>query len=309
MVVTTALVKAFKCIANEQDAAAIQIIKGLSQEELKKGNLGVTKGYHLFDYAVAEGRLDVANEIVKRYAELTGNKVLKPLAIDYVTTDSNTMIYSMNNAPFMSVAYFDSYRFLVELQKMAFLEELQEKSKELRIMGVEKLLSLTTDQRAYTALENALSSYKQDSFTLKNLERAITDAKKSLHPEAIHTLNYRKADACFNTSRKLDEACEHFRNQSHYAHQSLESFNTTINSILKSPTNEVLKKSRGPREIFASIGNFLMRYTGVGFAVAEVQGKSDEYKQRAWDIFNRKTASETQINDIEEHASSMQRKR
>lgn len=309
MIVTTVLEKAFKCIANEQDAAAIQLIKGLSKNELEKGDLGVTKGYHLFDFAVAEGRHDVANAIVKRYAELTGDKVLKPLAIDYELSDRNTMIYTMNNAPFMSFQYFNSYAFLVERQKMDFLEKINNKSKELRIMGVEKLLKLTTDPTAHTALKKALSSYKRDSFTLNHLEDAITNAKKLIDPEEKRTLNYMKADACLRTSRELDKQCEHFRKQSHYSHQSLESFNDNINGILKSPGNEVLKRSRGPREIFANIGNFLLRYLGIGFAVAEVQGKSDEYKERAWDIFNRKTASETQISDIEEQASSIQRKR
>ncbi|QRN03986.1 hypothetical protein GH742_08960 [Legionella sp. MW5194] len=306
---TTALVKAFKCIANEQDTAAIQLVKGLSKEELEKGNLGVTKGYHLFDYAVAEGRLDVANAIVKRYAEVTDNKVLKPLAIDYENTDKNTMIYRMNNAPFMSFYYFDSYTFLVERQKMDFLEKIKDKSKDLRIMGVEKLLKLTTDPTAHTALEKALASYKRDSFALNQLEHAITTAKRVMDPEDKRTLNFRKAEACLSTSKQLDERCDHFRDQSHYSHQSLESFNDNINGILKSPGNEVLKRSRGPGEILASIGNFVLRYLGIGFAMAEVQGKSDEYKQRAWDIFNRKTASETQISDIEEQASSMQPKR
>ncbi|KTD69151.1 hypothetical protein Lste_2309 [Legionella steelei] len=297
----------FKLIA-DNPLEAIKQIQTLDAEDLENASLGYLKDEQLFDKAIRAQQLDVANAIIERYGEVhkkedlkhyLGKQQLKPLAIDY-QDGQNTYVYDMNMVRCMSLTAFRFYKDLVSEQKDEYLKSIQAETKQLRILGVEELLKVTHNP-AKQELSKALKSYKEGkSFADVELNKAITKAFSSLDRDekAKETISYQQADAALATAINLDNACSQFRSQSRFAHSSLDSFKSNISGILNHSSNNILKENRSFADKMASIGNVVARYTGIGYVVAAVQGKFQDFHDFKWTLFNEKTKFETQQENI-----------
>ncbi|CAM3134002.1 Uncharacterised protein [Legionella steigerwaltii] len=285
---------------------AIKLIQTLDADDLENGKLGLFKKEQLFEKAIRANQLDVANAIIERYAQVvetskmqnsqTGKYLkerLKPLPIDYPHTD--TYAYDMNMVRCIKLDTLPFYKDLIDKQKGVYLKSIQEEIKEFRIMGVEELLKVTHGP-VKQKLSKALKSYKENLFADALLNQEIDNAFASLAKDrkAKESISYQQAWASLKTAAQLDAACL----QLQQASCSLTSFKTDVGNILSNPSNNILKENRSFADKMASIGNFVARYTGIGYVVAATQGKFRDFHDFKWTLFNEKTKFETQHENI-----------
>ncbi|MGL5742718.1 MAG: hypothetical protein ACRCXC_09335 [Legionella sp.] len=288
---TNELKQIFNLICDEQPRQAMLLIQGLNQEDLEYSALGATEQWHLFDLAVQNNLLDVANAIVEKYAQLTNDVHRKPLSIDYNEYDNNTVRYYMNTLFFMDVSILTTYKFLVDQQKRIYVHQIHIEIKKLRILAVEKLLELTANSLMHNKLLHALLAYEDNSYQLGALNDVIVAVRRLLGAKSTPTSSFQKAVAVLSTVDKLDAACSTFDLQTHNKHASLSEFIEGTTDILNHHSNEILKQSQVFKDRLVRIGQAIMS-TGVGYVVASFLGKPREFNEHKWSLFRNKTKSE-----------------
>lgn len=280
---------AFDRITNFQNELALAVIQDLTQEDLENSSLGVTKQWYLFDWAVVNGLMDVANAIIERYAFVTKDRWLKPLLIDYYVTDDNTIRYTMNTLNFMSSSILSQYLMLIDEHKMIFVYKIEVEIKKFRLIALEKLLELTVILSIDNRFRKALTSYKEISIHLIQLNKLIVEAMSSLSCILAGTITYQELFTSIKTADQLDEVCAEFNNTDHYSIYSLEKYRSKIYSILNHPTNNILKQDKEYKAALTRIADI-----AIGSSVAVVVNKSKEPSNSQWTFFSKNSNNEEQ---------------
>ncbi|MBA2709806.1 MAG: hypothetical protein H0U57_04335 [Tatlockia sp.] len=320
------LTEIYKLISEEKSLEAIEQIKSLySQTTLDKAQDKILELFHyknkkdnltLCEWAIEKGNLEVANAIISLYPNL------QPLTIDFGLSD---LVNFKRSPSLISFESLDLYKYLVKDQRETYCDEILAESKELRIKAVKDLIDLVLDNpikntllkslinyinNSYTitdlnqSIEKALQSYRKDAFdSLKTLNPDVSDKKfnKLLEENLKADKDFAKINGAFHTVNSLDKIVNDYKD---LPGKSLAEFKQNTKRALESH-KDILQSSRGYGELIASIGNALMRFTGVGFVIAGIKGKYEDYKHDKWRIFSEQTKSAEKQENLDAAIESL----
>ncbi|MBA2651399.1 MAG: hypothetical protein H0U73_03910 [Tatlockia sp.] len=312
------LTEIYKLISEEKSMEAIEQIKSLcSQINPNKAQNKILELLHykkdnftLCEWAIERGNLEVANAIISLYPNF------QPLTIDFGLND---LINFKRLPSLINFESLDLYKSLVKDQRETYCDGILAESKELRIKAVKDLIDIVKDNSIKNTLFKALIDYINNSYTITDLNPSIDNALKSYREDKIislKTLNPEASDKKVNkmlvenlkadkdfakisgallTVNSIDKIVDDYK---YLPGKPLAEFKQNAKKALES-NKDILQSSRGYGELIASIGNALMRFTGVGFVIAGIKGKYEDYKHDKWRIFSEQTKSAEKQENID----------
>jgi hypothetical protein len=227
-------------IEQNKSKEAIQKIESIQKIEI----LEQVGGSYLFDKALNQSNIEIANALLKKGLELNGTNTMKPLGIDYSASQALELQGQVNR--WMSNTAFNNYKDLLDTRRNKYCSDIQNETKNLRIIGVKMLMNLISDKETKNSLSHALSSYMKNpsSTSIETLQKQLATATQTLTTAGINNTDaFKKAKNVLNKATHLDETIKEFNRDRCLPAKSLDDFKKEANTVISEGKNDTRKDS------------------------------------------------------------------
>lgn len=226
-------------IEQNKSKEAIQKIESIQKIEILE-----VDGNYLFVKALNQSNIEIANALLKKGLELNGTNTMKPLGIDYSASQALELQVQVNR--WMSNTSFNHYQGLLDTRREAYCSNIENETKNLRIIGVKMLMNLISDKVTKNSLSHALSSYMKNpsSTSIDTLQKQLATATQTLTTAGLNNTDaFKKAKNVLDKADKLNDTIKEFNRDRYLPAMSLDNFKIAANTVISEGKNDTRKDS------------------------------------------------------------------